>query len=87
MNATTETPNKPLESFSVGGLSVSLWENKTDGNDGGERTFKTVTIRKAFYNRKESQLSSQAVSISPAEVACMIGLLKKMEEAVIQRAG
>ena len=85
MSDAGESPNRPLESFSVGGLSVSLWENRTDGNDGGERTFRSVTIRKAYFSRKDNQLASQSVSIGPAEVACLIGLLKKMEEAVIQQ--
>jgi hypothetical protein len=87
MSESKQPPTKPLESFSVGGLSVSLWENRTDGSEGNDRTFRSVTLRKAYYNRKESQLASQSLSIGPAEVACLIGLLKKMEEAVIQRGG
>jgi len=85
MSETNQSPSKPLESFSVGGLSVSLWENRADTDGGNDRTFRSVTIRKAFFNRKENQLASQSVSVSPAEVACLIALLKKMEDAVIQR--
>jgi len=71
---------KPLVSFAVGSQSVSLWENDVEGS---ERTFKTVTIRKTFPG-KDGELTSRSVSINPAEVACLAGLLAKMQEAVIQ---
>ena len=87
MSKSSETVNKPLESFSVAGLSVSLWENTAENNDGTERTFKSVTIRKSFFNRKESQLASQTLSLNPSEVSCLVQLLRKMEDAVIQCGG
>lgn len=87
MNETNEPTNKPLQSFSVAGLSVSLWENTADNADGSERTYRSATIRKAFFNRKENQLSTQTLSLTPAEVSCLAGLLERMEEAVIQKTG
>jgi hypothetical protein len=72
-------PKKPLVSFSVGSLSVSLWQNDVDGS---ERKYKTVTIRKTFPG-KDGEMEARAVSINPAEVGCLAGLLGKMEEAVI----
>ena len=74
-------PHKPLVSFSVGPLSVSLWENDVEGT---ERKFKSVTIRKTFTNR-EGQPDARTVSINTAEVGCLAGLLTRMEEAVIQQ--
>jgi anthranilate phosphoribosyltransferase len=74
-------PNKPLVSFSVGPLSVSLWENDVQGAD---RKFKSVTIRKMFTNR-DGHPDARTVSINTAEVGCLAGLLQKMEEAVIQQ--
>jgi hypothetical protein len=73
-------PKKPLVSFSVGSLSVSLWQNDVEGS---ERKYKTVTIRKTFPG-KDGEMDSRAVSINPAEVGCLAGLLTRMEEAVIQ---
>ena len=79
MSDVTEA-KKPLVSFSVGSLSVSLWQNDVGGSD---RKFKTVTIRKAFPG-KDGEMDSRTVSINPAEVGCLAGLLTRMEEAVIQ---
>lgn len=79
MNDETEK-RKPLVSFTVGSLSVSLWENDVEGS---ERKYKTVTVRKTFPG-KDGERDSRSVSISPAEVGCLSGLLRKMEEAVIQ---
>jgi hypothetical protein len=75
------SPNKPLVSYSVGPLSVSLWENDVEGK---ERKFKSVTIRKTFTNR-DGQPDARTVSINTAEVGCLAGLLTRMEEAVIQQ--
>ena len=61
MNETNEPTNKPLLSFSVAGLSVSMWENTADKADGGERTYRSVTIRKSFFSRKENQLTTQTL--------------------------
>ncbi len=74
--------NRPLVSFSVGGLSVSLWENAIDGSD---RTFKSVTVRKMF--NKDGQADSRSITINPAEIGCMIGLLSRMESQVIECRG
>jgi hypothetical protein len=74
---------KPLKSFSVGPLSVSLWENDIEGSD---RKMKSVTVRKVFTNREGSS-DHRSVSINPAEVGCLAGLLLKMEEAVVQQQG
>ena len=87
MSETNEPVNKPLESFSVAGLSVSLWENKADNADGTDRTYRSVTIRKAFFSRKENQLTTQTLSLTPTEVSCLAALLRRMEEAVIQKTG
>jgi hypothetical protein len=78
-------PRKPLVSFSVGPLSVSLWENDVKGT---ERKFKSVTVRKTFTNG-DGQPDARTVSINTAEVGCLAGLLTRMEEAVInhQEAG
>jgi hypothetical protein len=87
MNETNEPTNKPLLSYSVAGLSVSMWENTADKPDGGERTYRSVTIRKAYFSRKENQLTTQTLSLTPAEVSCLAGLLERMEDAVIQKSG
>jgi hypothetical protein len=87
MNETNEPANKPLLSYSAGGLSVSMWENTADNADGSERTYRSVTIRKEFFSRKENQLSNQTLSLTPSEVSCLAGLLERMEEGVIQKSG
>ena len=71
---------KPLVSFSVGPLSVSLWENDVKGKD---RKFRTVTIRKTFTNG-EGQPDARTVSVNTAEVGCLAGLLTRMQDAVVQ---
>jgi hypothetical protein len=78
----SDEPRKPLVSYSVGPLSVSLWENDIEGTD---RKFKSVTIRKTFQNN--GNLDHRTVSINTAEVGCLAGLLTKMEETVIQHHG
>ena len=70
---------KPLISFTVGPLSVSLWENDIEGTD---RKSKSVTVRKTFNTN--GQLDSRSVSINLNEVACLAGLLQRMEAAVVQ---
>ena len=84
MSEATET-KKPLVGFSVGPLSVALWENDADAGDGTARKFKTVTVRKVF--NKAGEMDARSISINPAEIGCLVGLLKKMEEAVIQTSG
>ncbi len=80
-------PNKPILSFSVGAFSVSLWENAVENDDGTSRTYKSVTLRKSFYNRKENRLDAQTVTVNPPEIGCLVSLLQKMGEAVIQNRG
>ena len=70
---------KPLVSYSVGPLSVSLWENDIEGT---ERKSKSVTIRKTFSSN--GQLDHRSVSINTSEVGCLAGLLHRMEDAVVQ---
>lgn len=72
--------NKPLISFAVGPLSVSLWENEIDGS---ERKMKSVTVRKTFTNR-DGHLDHRTVSINTAEVGTLAGLLVRMSESVIE---
>lgn len=73
--------NQPIDSFFVGAFNVALWEN--DGEGG--RTYRTVSLRKSFFNKKEDKLDQQTVSIDPTEVSCVIALLQRMEQQVIQR--
>jgi hypothetical protein len=84
MSDATET-KKPLLGFSVGPLSVALWENDAETGDGTARKFKSVTVRKVF--NKGGEMDARSISINPAEVGCLAGLLKKMEEAIIQTTG
>jgi len=79
----TEEKKKPVKSFAVGGLSVALWENEADNGDGTKRKYRSVTMRRCFYNKKESCLDTQTIHVSPEEVGCMAELLKRMEEAVV----
>ena len=69
---------KPLKSFTVGKLSVSLWDN-------GQ--YKNVSVRKTFFNTKEKKPDHQAVSVDPSDVPCLIRLLRKMENEVITEGG
>ena len=78
---------RPLASFSVGGYSVALWENPFDNGDGSQRLVKSVSLRKAFYNKKDQKLEEQKIHIGPAELGCVIGLLTEMERTVIERRG
>ncbi|OGC62493.1 hypothetical protein A2264_01155 [candidate division WWE3 bacterium RIFOXYA2_FULL_46_9] len=77
----TEERKKPLKSFAVGPLSVAMWENPA--NDGSDRTFRSVTISKAYFDKKENEWDRQSVSINLTEVGCMTELLKRMQEAVV----
>lgn len=77
----TEERKKPLKSFAVGPLSVAMWENQA--NDGSERTFRSVTISKAYFDKKVNDWDRQSVSINLTEVGCMVELLQRMEEAVV----
>jgi len=72
---------KPLKSFAVGPLRVAMWENPA--NDGSERTFKSVTISKAYFDKKENAWDRQSVSLNLTGVGCMAALLRRMEEAVV----
>ena len=70
--------SKPVKSFTVGKLSVSLWEN-------GQ--YKNVSVRKTFFNTKEKKPDQQAVYIEPKDVPCLIRLLERMEDVVIAEGG
>lgn len=77
----------PVVSLATGGLSVALWENAVAGEDGAERTMKSVSIRRSYFNRKDNQFAEQKMSINPYEVACLVGLLQEMQRALIDRRG
>jgi len=72
-----------LKSFAVGGLSVALWENEADNGDGSKRKYRSVTMRRCYFNKKENQTATQTINVSPEEVGCMAELLKRMQEAVV----
>lgn len=72
--------SKPIDSFSVGSFQIALWENQAEG-----RTYKNVSVRKSFFNKKENKLDHQTLTLDPTELGCVAGLLRRMEEAVIQR--
>jgi hypothetical protein len=76
-------PNRPLRSFGVAGLSVALWENTHDTEEGGQRTSRTVSVRRSFFNRKEGRFDEQTITIAMSDVACLRHLLARMEQAVV----
>lgn len=47
----SDEKKKPVKSFAVGGLSVALWENEADNGDGTKRKYRSVTMRRCFYNK------------------------------------
>ena len=75
-------PEGPITSFSVQGLSVSLWENESEG-----RKYKNVSVKRSFFNKKKNEYENQTITLSPSEIGCLAGLLRKMEEAVVQNGG
>jgi hypothetical protein len=74
---------KPLEGFSVGNLSVTLWENTFETPE-GPRPVKSVSVRKTFYNKEKKDTEARTVSVDLQEIGCLIGLLSKMEAAVVR---
>lgn len=78
---------KPLVSFSVGPFSVALWENEVENGDGSQRVTKSVSVRRAYFDKKENQLKEQKMSVNPAEISAVRLLLGQMEQAVIDRRG
>jgi hypothetical protein len=77
-------PKRPLLSVAVGGLSVALWENTFDTEDGTQRTSKSVSVRRSFFNRKENRFDDQSITINPSDIGCLRLLLGRMEQAVIE---
>lgn len=75
--------NRPLISFGVGGYSVALWENPVDAGDGTQRTMRSVSLRRGYFNKKEGKLVEQKITINPAEVGCVAALLEQMERAML----
>lgn len=69
---------KPVVSFNVGGLSVALWENEREG-----RVVRSVSVKKSFWDREKEEYDHRTVTLNLNEVSCLAGLLRKMEEAVI----
>lgn len=77
-------PKRPIVSFSVGGFSVALWQNTFDNGDGTTRHAKSVSLRRSFFNKKEDKLDDQTITVSPQEIGCLIQLLSRMEQAVVE---
>lgn len=81
----TEVRNRPpLHSFSVQGLSVSLWENQNDQEDGTVRTSRSVQVRKSFFSRRDNAFAEQKISLNPTELSCLAELLRRMEEHIVE---
>lgn len=79
--------NRPLASLSTGPYAVSLWENQIDTGDGSQRTMKSVSLRKGYFDKKQGKLDHQTVTINPAELGAVIQLLTEMQRKVIDRRG
>lgn len=71
---------QPLKRFSIGQLSVSLWENEADDGEGGTRTFRSVTASKQYYDRKADEWKWQRLTLKQSEVGRLIELLGKISE-------
>src|SRR3989339_533531 len=71
----TEERKKPLKSFAVGPLSVAMWENPA--NDGSDRTFRSVTISKAYFDKKENEWDRQSVSINLTKGGQTVSLCRR----------
>ncbi len=78
---------KPLVSLSVGAFNIALWENEFDNGDGSQRVSKSVSLRRAYFDRKENQLKEQRISLNPTELGALKLLLEQMEQEVIERRG
>jgi hypothetical protein len=70
---------QPLKRFSIGQLSVSLWENEVEDGE-NKRSFQSVTASKQYYDRKADEWKWQRLTLKPNEVGHMIGLLEKIKE-------
>jgi len=79
--------NQPLVSYSVGGLSVSLWENTYENDDGSQRSSKSVSLRRTYFSRKDKEFVEQKITMNPAELGCLRAMLKRMETAVMDERG
>lgn len=79
-----ESRRPPLHSLSVQGLSVTLWENDNENEDGSRRKSRSVQVRKSFYSRRDNDFVEQKISLNPSEVSCLTELLRRMEEYVIE---
>jgi hypothetical protein len=77
--------NHPLESRAVGPYSAAIWQNTYRAADGTERTMKSVSLRRGYFDRKRNELVEQKLTINPAEVGCVIGLLQQMERALLSQ--
>lgn len=86
MSPANATP-RPCFSAAVGGLQVAVWENPVDNGDGVERTTKSVTLRRSYFNRKTNNFVEAKLTLFPQELGTLIALLTEAQKAVIDRRG
>lgn len=78
---------RPFFSAAVGGLQIAVWENAVDNGDGGERTTKSVTLRRSYFSKKDNGFVEHKVTLLPQELGTLIALLTEAQRAAIDRRG
>ncbi|MDZ4685281.1 MAG: hypothetical protein SH850_09335 [Planctomycetaceae bacterium] len=71
-------PEKKIGPF-AGGVGVAVWLNQTETNDGGSRTFRSITVAPRRYFDKESNQWKDAPSYNPTDLPALIFALTQAQ--------
>jgi len=72
--------NRPVEKWRLSNWEICVWENKKDFN-GGETTYRTVTLTKSFRKKDENIWRSEVINgIRRNDLTKLRLLLNKAEE-------
>ena len=86
--ANGERPTGPELNFRIGAYSAAIWRNSFENSDGTSRTTRSATIQRRFYNRNSNQWESSSLTVlNLAELSCLVRLLERLEQAVLELSG
>lgn len=69
-----DVKNKPLNTFKVGAISASLWENKTD-----KGSFQTISLSRSYKDSSDEWKTTNTLRVNDLPKARMV--LQKAYEA------
>jgi hypothetical protein len=77
-NRQPRQPEKKIGPF-AGGVGVAIWINHAEGQDGTQRSFRSISINPRRFFDAKSQQWKDAPSFNPADLPCLIFSLQQAQ--------